>query len=301
MPATFPAHSAAVLPIKMRWPYAFDGVALVIGSTAPDQAYALFGWFPIPAAHQWNGLFWFALPMALIEVWLCRRAAPIVAAHIAALRRPAWLARVVDVFAIGDYGALGARRHRWWVIVYSALLCGVTHLAWDGLAHRPGGRGVANDLLPFLRTRSIEAWGWWTYGETVSSIIGGIIALLLFARIGRRHMVRDWDGPAPSVRLRPNLFWSIAIPFVALDVLTWPIQDYKRTQVVQGERLLWAICLGLLFAAAAVGSRNRRSLPGDDADRYREHDRVVEEADDAVHHHVPAEPVALHLDVRRGE
>jgi uncharacterized protein DUF4184 len=285
----------------MRWPYAFDGVALVIGSTAPDQAYALFGWLPIPAAHQWNGLFWFALPMALIEVWLCRRAAPIVAAHIAALRRPRWLARLVDVFAIGDYGALRRRRHRWWVTVYSALFGGVTHLVWDGLAHRPGAVGVANDLLPFLRTPTIEAWAWWTYGETISSVVGGIVALLLFARIGRRRMVRAWDGPPPPVRLRPLLFWSIAIGFILTDLVTWPIQDYKRTQVVQGERLLWAICLGLLAASAAVAWRNHRSRAGDDADRDREHDRVVEEADDAVHHDVPAQPVALHLDVRRGE
>jgi hypothetical protein len=40
-------------------------------------------------------------------------------------------------------------------------------------------------------------------------------------------------------------------------------------------------------------------LAGDDADRNGEHDRVVEEADDAVHHHVPAEPVSAHLNVGR--
>lgn len=41
MPMTFPSYAAAVLPFKFarrRW---FDGVALVIGSAAPDMPYSL--------------------------------------------------------------------------------------------------------------------------------------------------------------------------------------------------------------------------------------------------------------------
>jgi hypothetical protein len=264
----------------------------VVGSTAPDQAYGVYGWWPIPAAHQWFGLLWFVLPMALIETFIARRAAPIVAAHIAAVRRPATIGRIVAAFAIGDYGALRSRRHRWYVTVYSVLLGGLTHLVWDGLAHPPGAPGWANNLLPFLDRPEIQAWPWWRYGETVSSVVGGIVALVLFARIGRRRLVRQWDGPAPAVHLRRWVFWPVAIAFPLLDVVTWPVQDYRTTQVVQGERLLWMVSLGLLCAAAAVAL-----FPGDDADRDRQHDRVVEEADDAVHHDMPAQPVALHLDI----
>ena len=36
MPATFPSHAAAVLPLKLWRPRWFDGVALVVGSMAPD-------------------------------------------------------------------------------------------------------------------------------------------------------------------------------------------------------------------------------------------------------------------------
>jgi hypothetical protein len=36
MPATFPSHAAAVLPLKLLRPGLFDGVALVIGAAAPD-------------------------------------------------------------------------------------------------------------------------------------------------------------------------------------------------------------------------------------------------------------------------
>jgi hypothetical protein len=261
MPATFPAHSAAVLPLKMRWPRAFDGVALVVGSTGPDQAYAVYGWWHIPATHEWLGLLWFVLPMTLAETWLCRRAAPVVAAHLAALRRPSWLGRVVDLFAPGDYGALALRRWPLWVSACSAVLGGATHLVWDGLAHPPGAPGWANNLMPFLRTPAIEHWAWWRYGESVSSVVGGVLAILMFARIGRRRLVRAWDGPAPVVRLAPARFWTVAVLPLLVDVATWPIQDYKRTTVVQGERLLWAVSTGLLLAAWAA-SRATRSPAG---------------------------------------
>ena len=43
MPFTFFAHQAPVLPVAWAWPNATDGVALVIGSMAPDLAYVLNG------------------------------------------------------------------------------------------------------------------------------------------------------------------------------------------------------------------------------------------------------------------
>lgn len=280
MPATFPAHSAAVLPLKMRWPNAFDGVALVIGSTAPDQAYAVYGWWHVPATHQWFGLLWFVLPLGLIEVWLCRRAAPVVAAHLGALT---WL----RMFALGDYGALRSRRHPWLRTVMSVVLGGLTHLVWDGLAHEPGAPGWANNLMPFLNRPGIRDWWWWRHGETVSSIVGGLIALALFAYIGRHRMVREWDGPAPEVRLRPVLFWSISIAAVLVDVLTYPIQNYKTTEPVQGVRALWAICLGLLLAAAVVSASTRRSSPSGSARRTRLPDRPPPQT------HQPESPSAV--------
>ncbi|WP_367319789.1 DUF4184 family protein [Streptomyces sp. HUAS ZL42] len=41
MPLTFPSHAAAVMPLKIRRPHWFDGVALVVGSTVPDLPYAV--------------------------------------------------------------------------------------------------------------------------------------------------------------------------------------------------------------------------------------------------------------------
>ena len=41
MPFTFLAHQAPVLPIKARRPDRWDGLALVVGSMAPDLAYVV--------------------------------------------------------------------------------------------------------------------------------------------------------------------------------------------------------------------------------------------------------------------
>jgi hypothetical protein len=38
MPLTLPTHPLVVVPLKLRWPHRFDGVALVLGAVAPDVA-----------------------------------------------------------------------------------------------------------------------------------------------------------------------------------------------------------------------------------------------------------------------
>jgi len=56
MPATFPSHAAAVLPLKLWRPRWFDGVALVVGSMAPDLGYPLVGLVSLPDTHSAAGL-----------------------------------------------------------------------------------------------------------------------------------------------------------------------------------------------------------------------------------------------------
>src|SRR4051794_35813822 len=105
MPATFPSHPAAVLPIKLRWPRHFDGVALVVGSMAPDLSYPAVGFTDPPDTHAWAALLWWCLPVTVLLSLLIRGAAPDVAGHLP-----------VRWFALPDYGAIGAVRHRWYVV-----------------------------------------------------------------------------------------------------------------------------------------------------------------------------------------
>src|SRR5690242_7139277 len=82
MPATIPSHQAPVLALKLARPGRFDGVALVVGSAAPDAAYAVAGLGVDIPSHAWHALFWFCVPMTWLVAMLIRRAAPYVAAHL---------------------------------------------------------------------------------------------------------------------------------------------------------------------------------------------------------------------------
>jgi hypothetical protein len=116
MPLTFPAHAAAVLPAKWARPGWFDGLALVIGSCAPDFAYALDGsgldrpvrtlpptW---SIAHSWLGIVVWGLPVTIAVCRLLRRAA-----------KTPWPA--------------------WYISVTSATIGAASHVVWDRLAVAP--------------------------------------------------------------------------------------------------------------------------------------------------------------------
>ena len=116
MPATFPSHAAAVLPLKFWKPHWFDGIALTIGSAAPDFAYALDGtWFEAPVpnwpplyaiAHSWYGIVMWGLPVTVAGCWIVRRT----------------FARVSSA---------------WLLTASSAITGAASHVVWDHLATQP--------------------------------------------------------------------------------------------------------------------------------------------------------------------
>lgn len=72
MPITLPAHPAAVLPLKLLWPSRVDGVAVVMGSIAPDLAYAFMPGWSVDS-HGWLSVAYWSLPVALILTFVVRR------------------------------------------------------------------------------------------------------------------------------------------------------------------------------------------------------------------------------------
>ena len=244
MPATFPSHAAAALPLKLWWPRRFDGVALVAGSAAPDAYYALNGYLVVPPTHNLPGLFWFSLPVALLTTALVRWAAPVVAAHLPG--RPRWL-------ALPDYGVLGRVRHPWYVTAWSALLGAATHVVWDGFTHDPGSRhGWAARLVPGLKQ---EAWAgipWWLVAQHASTVVGAAVVVAVAVHIGRRRLLVDWHGEPPRVTRTPVVFWSVAAVVAALYPLTWPLLRYPYATYVQGVRMICTVAFALAAAAAAA-------------------------------------------------
>ncbi|MET7424992.1 DUF4184 family protein [Dactylosporangium sp. NPDC005555] len=218
MPLTFPSHPAAVLPLKVWRPRWFDGVALVAGSTAPDLAYALDGsGLPVwPLSHQLPGLVVWCLPVTVAVVWLTRRAAPVLAAHLPGL---------------AAFGALG-RWPAWPVTVSSALLGAASHLALDRVEF----------LLP--------------WSEYVMHALGALGFAAVVAHIGRRRLLRFWHGDPPPRNRRPVLFWTVAAAVTLPLVAVTPFLPGAAQAHTTGARLLCAVAGGLLAASWAVSCRS---------------------------------------------
>ena len=139
MPATFPSHAAAVLPLKFWKPHWFDGIALTIGSAAPDFAYAFDGtWFEAPVpdwpplyaiAHSWYGVVLWGVPVTLAACWLTRRTF--------SLNRPAV-----------------------WVTAASAVIGATSHVVWDRLSPNDLASSIIGALIavPLLMLHFGRNW-----------------------------------------------------------------------------------------------------------------------------------------------
>ncbi len=144
MPATLFAHQALVLPLKLRWPHRFSGLALCLGSMAPDLEFIgrmsddwLF-------SHTLWAQLWFTVPVSLVLMWVVTRL--LVPTLLPYLREITWL-RLHDVAAIqAPSGARG-----WTVAALSAWIGGVSHVVLDGITHG-NHSGWLVPWLPVLRT-----------------------------------------------------------------------------------------------------------------------------------------------------
>ncbi|NYF58594.1 DUF4184 family protein [Micromonospora purpureochromogenes] len=221
MPLTFPSHAALPLPLKLWRPRWFDGVALVVGSAAPDLAYALDGsGLPVfPLSHQPVGLILFCLPVTLLCATIVRAVAPTVAVHLP--HRPAAL-------ALRDYGVLGVARPGIAVSAVSAVLAAATHQAWDRL------------------TEHTMVWDW------ASTVLGALAALALAVHVGRRRLLREWHGEPPGAPARPRLFWTVAASVTAAGALVASRLPGAFLPHTTGARLIGALALGLVAGAAAT-------------------------------------------------
>jgi hypothetical protein len=208
-----------VLPLKLWRPRWFDGVALAVGAAAPDIAYAAGDAVTI-RSHTVAAAFWWGLPVTVLTAWLIRLGAPAVAAHLPGSLR--------------SFGAIGRVRHPWRVTVSSALIGDASHLLWDLVTHPQPG--------------VIASW------RLVRDVSDGAAVLLLplfLLYVARRGLITEWHGPAPVVRRRPLLFWSVAVETFAAGASLVAALPYGGPHVFV-VRLITAAATGLLAASVAL-------------------------------------------------
>jgi hypothetical protein len=227
VPLTFPNHQAVVLPLKLWRPRWFDGVALCTGAAAPDVSYGFDGLGVTIRSHEPLAVFWWCLPVALLGAWLIRLAAPVVAAHLP----------VGGTLHLRDYAALRRNPHPWWITVTSALVGAVSHLLAD-LLELLGG--------PYL--------------EATMAIALLAAAYAIARRIGRDRLLIRWNGtPAVGPR-RMRAYWATATVVTAALLIAVPLLPGAPIRAVWGVRVIEAVALGQL-AAAAVAVQGLRPTP----------------------------------------
>lgn len=193
MPATILAHQALVLPLKLRWPRAFNGTALVIGSMAPDLEFIgrmsddwLF-------SHTFAAQAYFAVPLTLLLLWLLTR-------HVLPTVLP--FVRDHPALRLHDLAAIQAPRGvvEWAVAVLSAYVGAMSHFVLDGITHG-GHSGWAVAYLPWLRTPVPWLGGPVPLYDALQvglTVLLGLAGAWMLAHIAERRLLWVWRALEPQ-------------------------------------------------------------------------------------------------------
>lgn len=191
MPVTFLAHQAPVLPIARRWPDRADGVALVVGSMAPDMAYALAGTRFDVWAHAFPALALFCVPVTLVVSWL-----------IVAVMSPVVWDHLPDVGTVHvrDFRGLVRHRFRWGWAALSAQVGALSHVAIDHFTHDWGWFAQHVDWYDAVVVHNVLGRDWTVFRimQYSGHVVGTSVCVWLLARYGRQR----WMAEAAS-QVRP--------------------------------------------------------------------------------------------------
>ncbi|MFC4075985.1 DUF4184 family protein [Salinithrix halophila] len=197
MPFTF-AHSAAVIPIHLRWGRYFSLTGLVLGSMAPDLEYFLHFKPHGVIGHTLLGFFYLNFPLVILLAWIFHRV--IKEPFITHLPRPfsQWYRHSTNP----PWKFSSVRK--FFVLFYSSILGMFTHVLWDAFTH---STGFFVEHLPFLRERfhilSLEI-PFYKVAQHSSTLIGFLIlAAYLYSR--KNTSPRKPEEYSPAQKL---WFWA---------------------------------------------------------------------------------------------
>jgi hypothetical protein len=195
MPFTFLSHQAAVLPLKLARPRWFSGVALVLGSMAPDAQKFICGRGEDAFGHSIVGQFVWCLPLTLLGYWIVTR---VVAGPLGRYLPDC------GRFHLSDYAALErppGSPFPWRVVTVSALVGSFSHVAWDLFTHEPA-------WPVWSVTVAGEPMSGVMFLQYASSVVGAALTVAMLHHLGRKRMILHWHGRA-APRGAP-LSWSAA-------------------------------------------------------------------------------------------
>jgi hypothetical protein len=200
MPATILSHQALVLPLKMRWPRAFSGLALCIGSMAPDLEFIgrmTNDWL---FSHTVSAQLWFSMPLTVGLTWLLTacvlpRLLPYVRDHLE------W--RLHDLAAIEvPHSSLA-----WARVAWSGWVGGLSHVLLDGITHG-NHSGWLVPHFPLLRTPVPHFGGPVPLHDALQfwlTLLLAVVSVVLIRSIARRRLLWQWrERLASSLPRQPR-------------------------------------------------------------------------------------------------
>jgi hypothetical protein len=249
MPATLLSHQALVLPLKMRWPHRFSGLALCVGSMVPDLEFIgrmADDWI---VSHTLTAQLWFTTPVTLLLVWV-----------LAEVMLPALLPYVRDVRWLRPHelAALSAPHgvREWTVAAYSALLGGVSHVLLDAVTHG-NHSGWLVPVLPALRTMVPHFGGRVPLHDALQfwlTLVFGAASLCMWRTIVRKRLLWRWRlrvvEPLPRM---PLLAGHRLLGWCALAAVQGALVGWVLRAEGNGKALAAAVAFGMIdFAFVAL-------------------------------------------------
>ena len=225
MPITLLSHQALVLPLKMRWPHRFSGLALCIGSMAPDLEFIGTMRDDWIVSHGILAQLWFTVPITIGLVWIiCALAMPVLLPYVR--DHPSWRWH--------DLAALETPRgwRGWSSVALSGWIGGLSHVILDGITHG-NHSGWLVPWFPILRVPVPHPGGAVPLHDALQlwlTIALGIASVWMWRSIARARLLWRW-------RRR--------------DVRSLP-----RMPRAAGAQLLW-LCAAAAVPGAAVGLHMR--------------------------------------------
>jgi hypothetical protein len=185
VPFTFVAAQAPVLAVGERFPRVCDGVALVVGTMAPDLAYVSRDWSYGPNGlplwfdgHRFQNLLVLSIGTFVVTLLVRRVILPVLPVALPD----------GGVLHLHDFQNLATRRHRWFVTYLSGLAGAMIRLAINVFVH-PDEPVVEHVAALRATVGSIGSWHIhvWSLIELASSVIFAVVTVRWLVRVGRER------------------------------------------------------------------------------------------------------------------
>lgn len=251
MPGTLLSHQAIVLPLKLRWPARFSGLALVIGSMAPDFEFIFRMTDDWLFSHTLAAQLYFTIPLTMALVWLTTRVlVPVLLPYV----REFPALRLHDLAAL----ELPATTRAWIGVAVSAWIGGMSHLFLDGMTHG-GHSGWMVPLFPVLRTMVPQIGGPVPLFDALQvwlTIILGIASFLMWRLIAAKRLLWQWKQktiePQRIMPRRAGLRLLAVYAVAALQGVWIGYTHHRLTGTANLQAALLFGALDLVFAAVIV-------------------------------------------------